>query len=127
MRYTISKEFGFSASHQLLGLPADHPCSRLHGHNYVVRIEISAETLTEVGFIIDYRELDLFKQYLDAEFDHRDLNSVLPKGLNPTAECLARRFYFVAIEIIRGMRKDVKLAVSVSETPKTWATYRGEQ
>src|SRR5215468_9371730 len=34
--YTISKFFEFSAAHHLTGLPDDHPCSRVHGHNYVV-------------------------------------------------------------------------------------------
>ncbi len=33
--FTITKEFHFSASHQLSHLPEDHQCARLHGHNYV--------------------------------------------------------------------------------------------
>jgi hypothetical protein len=32
--YTIAKRFTFSASHIIGGLPADHRCARLHGHNY---------------------------------------------------------------------------------------------
>ncbi|HBU96439.1 6-pyruvoyl trahydropterin synthase family protein, partial [Thalassospira lucentensis] len=38
--FTITKQFAFSASHQLAGLDADHPCSRLHGHNYIVEVEL---------------------------------------------------------------------------------------
>ncbi|MFI6697695.1 6-pyruvoyl trahydropterin synthase family protein [Streptomyces sp. NPDC050509] len=51
----ISKEFHFSASHQLDGLPEDHPCGRLHGHNYVVALELSAPTdgLDTTGFVRD--------------------------------------------------------------------------
>ena len=37
--YIISKEYHFSASHQLHDLPEDHPCHRLHGHNYVVEVD----------------------------------------------------------------------------------------
>jgi 6-pyruvoyl-tetrahydropterin synthase len=44
MTYTISKEFAFSAAHHLNGLPPSHPCSRVHGHNYVVRVVLRRET-----------------------------------------------------------------------------------
>src|SRR5262249_12296187 len=37
--YTITKRFAFSASHIIGGLLPDHPCGRLHGHNYEVRGE----------------------------------------------------------------------------------------
>lgn len=30
----IAKGFHFSASHQLYRLPEEHPCARMHGHNY---------------------------------------------------------------------------------------------
>ena len=42
--YRISKEFHFSASHQLTDLPADHQCARLHGHNYIVVVELNSDT-----------------------------------------------------------------------------------
>ena len=43
--FRIRKEFHFSASHRLEHLPPDHQCARLHGHNYVVVVELAAETL----------------------------------------------------------------------------------
>ena len=123
--FSISKDFAFSASHQLDGLPEDHPCSRLHGHNYVVRLTLKAEEVNAVGFIYDYRELDPFKKWIDDTVDHRDLNEVM-KGLgidgNPTAERMARWFRAVAMELL-DLPRDIRLSVSVSETPKTWATY----
>ncbi|HBX20870.1 MAG TPA: 6-pyruvoyl tetrahydrobiopterin synthase, partial [Porphyromonadaceae bacterium] len=63
--YKISKEFSFSAAHQLKGLPDDHPCSRLHGHNYVVRIHLRSEKLSENGFVRDYNDLKPVKSYID--------------------------------------------------------------
>ena len=51
--YRISKEFSFSASHRLLGLPDGHPCARLHGHNYRVEVELSAADLNRYGFVRD--------------------------------------------------------------------------
>lgn len=116
--YSIAKQFAFSASHQLAGLAADHPCARLHGHNYVVEVILEGTTLTPTGFLRDYRELDAFKRFLDAEFDHRHLNEVLGHD-RPTAEHLARFFYDWARQ-----RWPEVAAVRVSETPKTWSEYR---
>jgi hypothetical protein len=55
--YTIAKSFSFSASHKIEGLSADHPCSRLHGHNYEVEMILQSSVLDAVGFVRDYREL----------------------------------------------------------------------
>lgn len=116
--YRITKEFGFSASHQLHHLPADHQCARLHGHNYVVEVELSSLELDEYGFVRDYHELDLFKRYIDDTFDHRHLNEVLGHD-RVTAECLARHFF----DWCRPHFPELT-AIRVSETPKTWAEYR---
>lgn len=116
--FRISKEFHFSASHQLTQMPADHPCARLHGHNYVVVLELQGETLNPYGFVRDYLELKAFKDYIDDTLDHRHLNEVLGDEC-VTAERLARHLYDWA----RARWPEVS-AVSVSETPKTWAEYR---
>lgn len=117
--YEITKDFHFSASHVLDGLPGDHPCSRLHGHNFIVRLHLADDDLDPVGFVVDYRELDGFKRWLDDEFDHRHLNDRV--DFNPTAEHMCRHLYRVAEEMGLPVA-----AVSWSETPKTWATYRPE-
>lgn len=118
---TISKEFAFSASHQLTGLPSEHPCSRLHGHNYKVIVQIEGRVV-EPGFVVDYRELDDIKQFLDTQWDHRHLNDMV--GFNPTAEHMAS---FLADRIAGDLssRENITyVEVSVSETPKTLATVR---
>lgn len=114
--YKISKQFAFSASHILEGLPEDHPCSRLHGHNYTVTVYLKADTLNEVGFVKDYRELSLIKEYIDNNLDHRHLNDVFT--VNPTAENMARELYTIFVKEIPQI-----YAVEVSETPKTSAIY----
>lgn len=116
--FIIKKEFSFSASHRIYGLPEDHPCSRLHGHNYRVEVVLSSESLDGVGFVRDYRELSAFKHYLDDTVDHRDLNEVLGDDC-VTAEQMARFFY----RWCKAKWPEVS-AVRVSETPKTWAEYR---
>jgi 6-pyruvoyltetrahydropterin/6-carboxytetrahydropterin synthase len=117
---TISKEFGFSASHILDSLPSWHPCARLHGHNYVVILELSAREadLTPDGFVRDFRDLDDFKKWLDEKVDHRHLNDVMGP-VPPTSENLA-----IWIHGTWHARYPELAAVRVSETPKTWAVFR---
>ena len=90
--FRITKEFHFSASHQLTSLPPDHQCARLHGHNYIVEVELSAKVLDAHGFVRDYHDLAPLKRYIDESFDHRHLNDVLGHQ-QVTAEYLARHFY----------------------------------
>ena len=115
--YRISKQFHFSASHILHGLPEGHPCSRLHGHNYVVELVLESDTLDERGFMADYGDLSPFGHMLDDKLDHRHLNDVFP--FNPTAENIACSLF----EWAKSHWPQVA-AVRVSETPKTWAEYR---
>ena len=115
--YLIRKEFHFSASHQLDGLPDGHPCGRLHGHNYRVELVLAAEELDATGFVVDYGDLRPFQRLIDDELDHRHLNDVLP--CQTSAENIARYLFSRA----RKHWPQV-LAVRVSETPKTWAEYR---
>lgn len=115
--YTIKKEFHFSASHQLDHLPDEHPCARLHGHNYIVEIELQSAKLDEDGFVLDYGDLRPFKQLIDDRLDHRHLNDIL--NVPTTAENLAYWLYEQAICFNWPVT-----AVRVSETPKTWAEYR---
>lgn len=114
--YVISKQFAFSASHFIGGLPDDHKCSRRHGHNYIVEIVCQAGELDSRGFVVDYGDLAPIKHYVDSTLDHRDLNEVLGHN-KTTAEVLAKHIF--------DLFKDrYPLAVvRVSETPKTWAEY----
>jgi len=121
--YRISKEFHFSSSHHLCDMPEGHPCATMHGHNYVVIVELESEKLDETGMVLDYHELAPIKRWLDETCDHQHLNSVLP--FNPTAENMAMYFYGQFMRILgRDSHAFLKLkAVHVKETPKTIATY----
>lgn len=117
--YKISKQFAFSASHILEGLPLEHPCARLHGHNYIVTVHLKAETLNQTGFIKDYRELAVIKNYIDDKLDHRHLNEVF--SFNPTAENMAKALFDEFVKLVPEL-----YAVEISETPKTTAVYEPE-
>lgn len=119
MEFRITKKFEFSASHRLAGLAPEHPCARMHGHNYVIELELAADEgdLSSVGFVRDYGDLAPFKVWLDSNLDHRHLNDVMDE--NPTAENMA-------VWIYRKWSKEFSelTCVRISETPKTWAEYR---
>lgn len=118
--YKISKQFSFSASHILEGLPSEHPCSRLHGHNYLVTVYLKASELNSLGFVKDYRELSFVKKYIDENLDHRHLNDVFT--FNPTAENIAKALF----DIFSAVESQI-YALEVSETPKTSAIYEVER
>lgn len=122
MSYIISKDFSFSAAHRLDGLPEDHQCARNHGHNYLVRVELTGE-LDGIGFVFDYGRLAFIGRYLDAEWDHRNLNERV--DFNPTAENLAAHLAnVVAIGLEATLDGVTVSGVGISETPKTWAWFR---
>jgi 6-pyruvoyltetrahydropterin/6-carboxytetrahydropterin synthase len=122
MAFTITKRFEFSASHQLTHLAEkqpDHQCARLHGHNYVVEMELKALFTNHDGFVRDYGELAVVKQFIDRVLDHRHLNEVLGDSWNTTAENMARWLYATFKPMVPELA-----AVRVMETPKTCAEYR---
>lgn len=122
MTYAIEKQFAFSASHRLDGLPEDHQCARLHGHNYVVAVRLTADTLDDTGFVLDYGQLAPVKAWIDNTLDHRHLNDVIPEVGNPTAEHMAHLLSEVVARVC-DLPPHVTVSVGISETPKTWAWW----
>jgi len=114
--YKISKEFHFSASHILTGLPEGHPCGRLHGHNYIFIMELESNRLNDYGFVKDYRDLDNVKNWIDTVLDHRHLNDIF--DFQPSAENIARYIFDLFIVDIPELKR-----VYVKETEKTIASY----
>ncbi len=43
MSTTLFKDFTFEAAHHLPHVPEGHKCGRLHGHSFMVRLEITGE------------------------------------------------------------------------------------
>jgi 6-pyruvoyltetrahydropterin/6-carboxytetrahydropterin synthase len=97
-------------------LPEGHPCARLHGHNYIITIHLKSETLDECGFVKDYNDLKIVKQFIDERLDHRHLNDCL--SVPPTSENIARFLYDRFKPEIAEL-----YAVGVSETPQTSCIY----
>ncbi|WP_292732340.1 MULTISPECIES: 6-carboxytetrahydropterin synthase [unclassified Microbacterium] len=124
MTLSISRDFRFSASHTIEGLPIGHKCARLHGHTYRVSITIEGTT-DAVGMILDFADLDWVGRYLSDTVDHRHLNDVLP--FNPTSELIAQ---WISLHVRDELREHpargrlVAISALVSESEDTRATSR---
>lgn len=115
--YTITKEFHFSASHQLKKLHKDHPCMRNHGHNYTVIMCFKSATLDATDFVIDYRLLAPIKDWIDSVLDHRNLNDVMG-DINTSSENIAKWIFDSWVGTMPMLH-----SVTIKETDKTAATY----
>ena len=113
MMTIIGKSYHFSAAHHLTGVSHDHPCRRVHGHNYRVEISIKGVVDPSTGMILDFFDMDrIIKPLIKKHLDHRDLNDVLE---NPTAENLAHWF-------LENLSSELHIAsITVWETEKCWA------
>ena len=120
--FTVSKRFHFSASHVLHGLGDDHPCSRTHGHNYEVEVIAESPEVDERGFVVDFRELDDVKRWIDDTLDHRHLNDVM-EG-QPSAEAIARLVFEWCVANLPSTVGGKVVAVRAWETPRAYAEYR---
>jgi 6-pyruvoyltetrahydropterin/6-carboxytetrahydropterin synthase len=114
----LTRDYCFEAAHFLPRVPDGHKCRRMHGHSYQVRVTLEAEVDPELGWLMDFADIDKVVDPLLAELDHRVLNDVA--GLeNPTSEVLAFWLW-------RQLSAVLPLAeVEVAETRDARCTVRG--
>lgn len=91
-RYTLKVLVEFAAAHVLNGYPGD--CSRMHGHNWKVEVEVESSELDHLGMVIDFKTMKLHAREVAKQLDHRYLNDLEAfKKRNPTAENIAAWFF----------------------------------
>lgn len=124
-RYKMKIVTDFAAAHVLRGYPG--PCSRLHGHNWKVEVEVVASKLDEIGMGMDFKDIKTeTKQVIDA-MDHRHLNELPPfTEVNPTAENIAAFIYTSLASKINDERVNVR-AVTIWETERACVTYSEDE
>jgi 6-pyruvoyltetrahydropterin/6-carboxytetrahydropterin synthase len=87
--FTVFKDYTFSAGHAIRGHQGG--CQNLHGHNYRVRVHVSAATLDRLGMVIDFADLKQIVDSVVGRFDHAVINDLPPfTERNTTAELLAQ-------------------------------------
>ncbi len=91
-RYTLKVVTDFAAAHTLRDYPGS--CSRMHGHNWKVEVEVLASALDDTGMGIDFRHIRKATCELTDSLDHRYLNDIAPFDMiNPTAENIASHIF----------------------------------
>lgn len=119
--YTLKIVTDFAAAHTLRGYPG--ACSRMHGHNWKVEVEVQASQLDDVGMGIDFKEIKQATRRITDELDHYYLNDIPPfDRVNPTAENIASYIYQAVSELINSERVTVK-AVTLWETERACVRY----
>jgi 6-pyruvoyltetrahydropterin/6-carboxytetrahydropterin synthase len=111
MSWILSVREKFSAAHFLREY--EGKCERVHGHTFQVEVRVEIDQLDKTGIGIDF--LEIREKLAGILPDHRNLNEFY--DFNPSAENLARRFFYELKEHFR-----VK-AVTVWESEDASATY----
>jgi 6-pyruvoyltetrahydropterin/6-carboxytetrahydropterin synthase len=118
MPFEITTTREFSAAHQLRLY--DGSLEPLHGHNWRVKVTVSADKLDAIGVVMDFHELERLVDAIITPMHNRHLNE-LPSftELNPSAEN-------VAWHIGESLRLPTARLVSVEvwETTNNSAVYR---
>ena len=111
MKTSVTKCFGFEASHHLPDY--DGACNRLHGHSYKLHVTVSGSVDEATGMIIDFNILkEVVKEKVVDKYDHRYLNDFFS---NPTAENMVQHI-FKELSV-----KFSKMGLSL-ESVKLWET-----
>ncbi len=111
----------FSAAHQLKMVA--EKCENLHGHNWKVEVNISGQTLSKAGVLLDFGELKDHVAEIMKILDHSFLNELdLFKDMPPSSENIAR---FIAEKVQSSIQDDVAAVsrVTVWESENACASY----
>lgn len=110
--FVLKRREEFAAAHYLPGYEGD--CAQMHGHNFIVEIEVAGIELDAQGMVIDFREMKLALQAVLP--DHRLLNDWMQEP--PSVENVAR-------EICRRLHAELMpcTTVTVWENARNSASY----
>ncbi len=120
-RYTLKILTDFAAAHLLRGYPG--ACSRLHGHNWKVEVEVVATALDAIGMGVDFKVIKAATRDVIERLDHYNLNEIAPfDTINPTAENIAAFLYG---ELSKALNTDTVTvrAITLWETDRACVTY----
>jgi 6-pyruvoyltetrahydropterin/6-carboxytetrahydropterin synthase len=146
----IQRRLEFDAGHRVLN--HESKCNHLHGHRYVVELEVASDGLDQLGRVVDFSCLkEVVGGWIDRRWDHNILLNaddplshlwnnerfrkelfkgkqpyMFPHGVNPTAENMAAVLFVVAQYLLHPHALSVSL-VTIHETPNCRALCDTEE
>ena len=130
--YQVTKHLSFCYGHRLLHY--EGMCRHLHGHNGLIEVTLTSESLDARGMVRDFEEIkQKLKAWIDRTLDHTMLlnrkDPVVPvlqergerlylMDTNPTAEALAELIFNAAVSLGLPVAE-----VKLWETAQSWASY----
>lgn len=128
MKIYISKRVTFESAHFL---PLHKgKCKNLHGHRWELVVQVYSDSTELIdGMVMDYTELkEILQTSVINIFDHKCLNDILPREMNPTSENIAHFIYNVLTDLLYQVTKGrVKLSkVILKETENSECLIGGE-
>jgi 6-pyruvoyltetrahydropterin/6-carboxytetrahydropterin synthase len=119
MPFEITTTREFAAAHQLRLY--DKSLEPVHGHNWRVKLTVSAPKLDGIGVVMDFHELERRLNSVIEPMHNRHLNE-LPafRSMNPSAENVAMHIA-ESVDLPMGVKLE---SVEVWETSDNSAVYR---
>lgn len=133
----VERYHDISCGHRVVG--HENKCKHLHGHNYRFTFTLEAESLDNIGRVIDFSVIkEKLCTWLEDHYDHRFLmwdkdpylnilmnlsrESMVVVPFNPTAENIARYFLEeIASKLLKSTNTRL-IKCKVQETEKCSAT-----
>lgn len=132
---SITRRLEFDMGHTVTG--HEGKCRHLHGHRYTVELVCAAESLDNIGRVIDFGEIKrVVGTWIDDNWDHKfmiwsgdvrmpalhntDKNSLVIVDFVPTAENISAKLMEVASRLLADRGISVK-SLRLYETPNGWA------
>lgn len=114
--YKLRVKGSFAAAHHLPDY--EGPCSQVHGHTWVVEVEVSAKNVGNGGMVVDFAIVKGVLREVVAKFDHKNLNDLSWfQRVPPTAENVATVLHSLISSRLSGVT-----AVTVWESDRASVT-----
>jgi len=115
----VFKRFTFDSAHFLPNVPDGHKCKETHGHTYQLTVYIEGDLEKNLGWVMDFAELQKVLDPIVKSLDHKFLNNIA--GLeNPTCEIIAKWLWNKIKPEIPQLSR-----IELSETPFSGVVYEG--
>ena len=120
MLISLRRKLDFESAQHLPSFPEGHKCRRMHGHCFILEVEVIGKVDSKTGLFYDHGKIAEAVRPIVDQLDHSCLNDT-PGLENPTLEIMARWFWTKLSPQLPGLSE-----ITLHETPRASCTYRGD-